>query len=207
MGLFDVKRMLQQQLREVELWHESPPNFSEHPPERQAVFEKKASLQHYMNFQLWHQEDLARDSTASDAQIAQVKRTIDGLNQQRNNLIEALDEWLLHELQAKGIPVAPHASLNSETPGSVIDRLSISALKIYHMREETLRPEAELAHRERCQGRLVVLEEQRADLGQCLAVLIEDLLAGRKVLKIYRQMKMYNDETLNPVLYKRKNPA
>lgn len=205
--MFDVKKMLQQQLQEVELWHEVLPGFSESSPTRMSVFEKTISLQHYKNFQLWHQEDLARDAEASDGQIAQVKRTIDGLNQQRNNLIEELDELLLQNLHEQGIQVAPHACLNSETPGSIIDRLSINALKIYHMREETLRTEAEAAHRERCQSKLAVLEEQRADLGNCLAALMDDLQAGKKVLKIYRQMKMYNDQTLNPVLYKRKNPA
>lgn len=202
--MFNVKTMLQQQLAEVELWHKQPVETSpEEVIHQNLSFEEKCSLQHQTNFQLWHQEDLARDAEASDQQIAQIKRTIDRLNQQRNNLIEELDQLILHYLQTEGVLSHPKIAMNSETPGSIIDRLSISALKIYHMREETLREDAVPLHRQHCQEKLVILEEQRHDLGTCLEILMDDLVQGRKILKVYRQMKMYNDQTLNPVLYKK----
>ncbi|MEE3122138.1 MAG: DUF4254 domain-containing protein, partial [SAR324 cluster bacterium] len=97
------------------------------------------------------------------------------------------------------------ARLNSETPGSMIDRLSISALKIYHMDEETKREDASSEHQKNCEAKLMLLQEQRRDLGKCLMEFLEDLVFGRKTLKVYRQMKMYNDSSLNPVLYQKKN--
>ncbi|MBF0288045.1 MAG: DUF4254 domain-containing protein [SAR324 cluster bacterium] len=194
--MFDVNELLQSQLEHVAFWHNQP--FEN--PEGQS-FEAQALLLYHYNFELWHQEDLARDKTASAHDIAKVKRAIDGFNQQRQDMIEKLDECIISYLQSKKIIPASNAPMNSETPGSVIDRLSINALKIYHMREETLREDASEDHRQRCQSKLNILEEQREDLGNCLHMLLNDLLSGCKYLKIYRQMKMYNDATLNPVLY------
>ena len=192
-----VPEFLTRQLDLVDLWHRAPYKVSE-----SRDFESLLDSQHWANFLLWHEEDLARDPDATDFIIAQVKRNIDKLNQQRNDLIEQLDEYLLSHLQTIARP-SLDARINSETPGSIIDRLSISALKIFHMEEQANRADAAEDHRQCCQAKLYVLKEQRSDLGNSLSQLWEDLLQGRKQMKIYRQMKMYNDATLNPVLYRR----
>ena len=155
--------------------------------------------QHHANFDLWHQEDLARDMAASAEKIATVKHAIDLLNQRRNDLVEDIDAALLCSLPYQDTSVP----LNSEPPGLIIDRLSILALKIYHTREEALRNSATHAHRHRNLDRLSVLEEQRRDLADCLDALWKQVLAGERRFKLYRQMKMYNDPQLNPVLYQR----
>ena len=157
--------------------------------------------QHQFNFLLWHEEDVARSPDVSDARIAKVKRAIDGYNQKRNDWIEKLDDFLQHELATAGIVAAPGAPLNTETPGSAIDRLSIMSLRIYHMREQLERPDASQEHLEKVQAKLELCQEQLGDLSASLADLLADIFAGRKPLKLYRQMKMYNDPTLNPYLY------
>ena len=192
-----VPEFLARQLDLVDRWHQAPYEVTE-----DIDFESLLDRQHWANFSLWHEEDLARDPDATDRIIAQVKRNIDKLNQQRNDLIEQLDEHLLSHLQQVTKPSAD-AGINSETPGSIIDRLSISALKIFHMEEQVNRADAAEDHRQHCHVKLLVLKEQRSDLGNSLSQLWEDLLHGRKQMKIYRQMKMYNDATLNPVLYRR----
>jgi hypothetical protein len=156
--------------------------------------------QHRANFDLWHIEDEARTPGATDAEIASVKRRIDRTNQLRNDLVEELDRMLLAWLQDRGLP-RPDAPLNSESPGLIIDRLSILGLKSYHTREEVARADAPEGHAERNQQRLTVLEEQRADLAGCLNELWRETLAGSRRFKIYRQLKMYNDPTLNPAVY------
>jgi len=158
--------------------------------------------QHQFNFQLWHEEDLARSSDVSDNRIAAVKRAIDRFNQQRNDAIERIDETLLHMLESAGVLAEADARLNSETPGSAIDRLSIMALRVYHFEEQLDRDDVDHAHRERVAERLARCHVQHADLSQSLAELLSDLFTGRKLLKVYRQMKMYNDPTLNPHLYR-----
>ncbi len=158
-----------------------------------------AMAQHRANFDLWHEEDKARDPEATDADIAAVKRAIDRLNQRRNDLVEKMDSWLLAALEQN-----ERAPLHSETPGLMIDRLSILALKIFHTREEAYRETATEAHRQKNAERLALLEEQRADLAACLDSLWAEVLDGRRRFKLYRQMKMYNDPELNPVMYGRK---
>lgn len=157
---------------------------------------------HRANFDLWHEEDLARDPAATDAAIAADKHAIDTLNQRRNDLVEQMDQWLLFWLREAGTRQNPDAPLNSETPGLILDRLSILALKIYHTREEAHRKTATGGHRQRNCERLALLEEQRADLANCLESLWTQIIAGRRRFKLYRQMKMYNDPDLNPVLYR-----
>jgi cell division protein FtsB len=164
-------------------------------------------LQHEQNFRLWHQEDIARSPDVSDADMAGVKRAIDKLNQRRNDLIEQLDDGLLAELSAVGVPAWSGAQLNTETPGSVIDRLSILALRLYHMEEQAARTDADQAHLAKVRARLIVLREQRRDLSASLGELLSDIFAGRKRLKVYHQFKMYNDPTLNPYLYAAKRSA
>jgi hypothetical protein len=156
--------------------------------------------QHLANFELWHTEDAARTPGATDADLARVKRRIDETNQRRNDLSEQLDRALLEFLADKKLP-HPAATLNSESPGLIIDRLSILALKIFHTREEMERSGAPAGHTERNQERLAVLAEQRGDLAQCLDRLWEETLAGTRRFKLYRQLKMYNDPALNPAVY------
>jgi len=158
-----------------------------------------AMAQHEANFELWHEEDKARVPGVADAEVARIKHAIDRLNQRRNDLVEKMDIWLLERLdQEVGAP------LHSETPGLMIDRLSILALKIYHTREETRRASATEAHRRRNAERLVLLEEQRDDLSGCLDALWGEVLKGTRRFKLYRQLKMYNDPELNPAVYSQK---
>lgn len=156
-----------------------------------------AVAQHHANFDLWHEEDKARDPAASDADITAVKHAIDRLNQQRNDLAEKIDNTLLAQAGEQNAA----APLHSETPGMMIDRLSILALKIYHTREESQRESATQAHRQKNTARLAVLEEQRDDLAGCLNALWIEVAGGTRRFKLYRQMKMYNDPELNPVVY------
>jgi hypothetical protein len=172
-----------------------------HMPEAPAIglhggFEEMVLAQHRENFDLWHEEDEARNPGVTDARIAEVKHAIDRLNQKRNDLVETMDGVLATALDQR-----ENASLHSETPGMMIDRMSIMALKIFHTREETVRISATEAHRRKNLSRLAVLMEQRHDLAGCLDELMVDIRDGRRRFKMYRQMKMYNDPELNPVLY------
>jgi hypothetical protein len=174
----------------------------QHPSsEAETDFLARVARQHRANFDLWHIEDEARTPGATDAALADVKRRIDATNQRRNDLAEALDRALMEWLARQGLPKAD-AALHSESPGLMIDRLSIQALKIYHTREETERENAPTGHEERNRDRLEILLEQRADLAHCLDALWRDTLAGTRRFKLYRQLKMYNDPSLNPAIYR-----
>ncbi len=167
-------------------------------------------VNHRQNALLWAEEDLARRTQVPDAAIAANKRAIDGHNQARNDAIERLDEILLLRLglvdadsARSDMPrttVAAGARLNSETAGSMIDRLSIVALKVHAMRAQTLRSDVDTAHRAASALKLQRLQQQRLDLAQCLVELLADALAGRAYFKVYRQFKMYNDARFNPAL-------
>ncbi len=165
---------------------------------------------HRFNSLLWAEEDLARRTTVGAAEIAANKRAIDGYNQARNDATERVDELLLIALglvdvasarsDAPVSTVLPGARLNSETAGSIIDRMAIMALKVHAMRLQTERVDVDAAHIAASQGKLARLQQQRADLGACLDALIADAQAGRAYFKVYRQFKMYNDARFNPAL-------
>ena len=157
--------------------------------------------QHRANFELWHEEDQARDPEATDRAIATVKHAIDRLNQRRNDLVEQIDIALLESLQPT-FEAHPQAPLHSETPGMMIDRLSILALKVFHTREESERGTATPEHREKNTRRLTLLLEQQGDLAAALDALDREMSRGLRRFKLYRQMKMYNDPELNPAIYK-----
>jgi hypothetical protein len=157
---------------------------------------------HWHNCRLWEQEDLARRRSVPDAEIAANKRAIDAHNQSRNDAIERIDEEILAGLRE--VARKPGARLSSETAGAMIDRLSILALKIHHMRLQTERKDVDREHVEACRDKLARLIEQRADLGACLDRLLEEARRGESYFKVYRQFKMYNDPKLNPALYNEK---
>jgi len=154
---------------------------------------------HRCNCLLWDEEDLARRRNVPDSAIAANKRAIDGHNQKRNDAIERIDEQLLAALT--GVAAKPGARLNSETPGSMCDRLSILSLKIHHMRLQTLRTDVDRGHIDTCSAKLARFLEQRKDLAGCLDRLLDECSRGESVFKVYRQFKMYNDPKLNPAIY------
>ncbi len=154
---------------------------------------------HRCNCLLWDEEDLARRRDVADAEIAKNKRAIDGHNQKRNDAIERIDEHFLSILS--GVKKNESARLNSETPGAMIDRLSILSLKIHHMRLQTERSDVDSVHIENCGLKLVRLDEQRKDLAACLDRLLAECARGEACFKVYRQFKMYNDPNLNPAIY------
>lgn len=178
--------------------------------DRQALLWYWIGTNHYFNSCLWAEEDLARRTQVSDTEIAVNKRAIDRFNQARNDATERVDEILLTELglvdaasaqtDAPVSKAASSARLNSETAGSIIDRMSIMALKIHAMRAQTLRADVDQTHLDSCQLKLDKLLQQRGDLASCLDALIADTQAGRAYFKVYRQFKMYNDPRFNPVL-------
>jgi Protein of unknown function (DUF4254) len=178
-------------------WHASAGSTAVH---EENEWLEAVERQHRANFDLWHIEDEARAPGATDAEVARVKRRVDDTNQRRNDLTEELDRILAGWLEERGLPRAS-APLNSESPGLIVDRLSILALKIYHTGEEVAREDAPAGHAERNRERLAILEEQRADLAGCLEALWYETLAGTRRFKMYRQLKMYNDPSLNPAIY------
>jgi hypothetical protein len=183
---------------------------AEEPPPRDEALWSWVQANHRCNSRLWAEEDLARRTTVAAEEIAANKRAIDGFNQARNDATERIDEILLVALglvdaasartDAPLSQVPAGARLNSETAGSMIDRLSIMALKIHAMRAQTLRGDVDDSHRSASRVKLQRLEQQRADLAGCLHALLADAAAGRAYFKVYRQFKMYNDVRFNPVL-------
>lgn len=147
----------------------------------------------------WHLEDIIRDENIEPLEALKIKRRIDSSNQQRTDLVEFIDSWFLQKYE--NITPEPDAKINSETPAWAVDRLSILALKVYHMSLEANRSSATEEHRFNCTSKLNVLLEQKKDLSEAIDQLLFDIENGKIKMKVYKQMKMYNDETLNPVLY------
>ena len=151
----------------------------------------------------WHLEDIIREPGINPVIALQIKRRIDASNQERTNLVEHIDSYFLHKY--KDVNLQAGAGFNTESPAWAIDRLSILALKIYHMQLEAERKDASKEHRLNCSNKLRVLCQQEADLSTAIDELLQDIEHGRKYMKVYKQMKMYNDPLLNPVLYSKKN--
>ncbi len=193
-------------------WPQAEPDAAAVPASQQVDLWQWVRTNHRFNCLLWAEEDLARRTTVPDAEIAANKRAIDRCNQARNDATERVDELLLVQLglvdeasarsDAPTSTVPAGARLNSETAGSMIDRLSIMALKVHAMRSQTVRDDVDEAHRAASRVKLARLQEQRQDLGGCLDALLADALAGRAWFKVYRQFKMYNDARFNPALVK-----
>lgn len=156
-------------------------------------------LKNWIDTVQWHLEDIIRAPQIGPVEALQIKRRIDKSNQDRTDLVELIDSYFLD--QYKDIKPAKDATINTESPAWAIDRLSILALKIHHMRQETERTDTSDEHRAQCQQKLNVLLEQQEDLSTAIGQLLDDIRAGRKYMKVYKQMKMYNDPELNPVLY------
>ncbi len=170
-------------------------------PYNRDTIEYSLYLKCWIDTVQWHLEDIIRDPHIEPAEALGLKRRIDHSNQDRTDLVEEIDSYFRH-LYSEVNPL-PDARLNTESPAWAIDRLSILALKIWHMKEQTERQDADAEHIARCRAKLDVLREQQTDLSTAIDQLLEDIEAGRKYMKVYRQMKMYNDPSTNPVLYKK----
>lgn len=207
-----MERCFAAQHSATEQWHESEPESVEAVAAYCAAYcatdgDDAAGLlplvlaQHLMNFKLWHVEDVARRTDVGPEVIADCKRRIDGYNQRRNDYMEKVDAWLVHAVTPLLAQAQGAVRYNSESAGMAVDRLSILSLKMYHMREQTERQDADAAHVARCAEKLAVLTEQRHDLARAVLELLEDYRSGHKRPKVYYQCKMYNDPSLNPQLY------
>lgn len=178
----------------VDHWHTVEPNHEE-----KGLAGKVCDL-HRFNFLLWHEEDIARSPDVTDEKIAKVKRAIDGYNQSRNDAIEKVDDWLIDELGRQGVTADTDAPAATETPGAAIDRLSILELRRYHMQEQIDRTDAAPEHREKAANRMAILDVQRDHLIEALSRLLDEIFSGQRPLRVFRQMKMYNDPSMNPYL-------
>jgi hypothetical protein len=189
---FEAQEIAAHQLELTARWHQVTPAVAG------EGFTRLIEENHLRNFSLWHEEDVARRDDLGFEAVYKSKRNIDRFNQERNNFAEEMDKAIVAALQ----PVESGCPRNSETPGMMIDRLSILALKEFHMHEETVRPEASAAHKEKCLEKLARIRRQRSDLAGCLADLFADVAARRRTFSVYYQFKMYNDPALNPQLYR-----
>lgn len=159
-------------------------------------------LKNWIDTVQWHLEDIIRDPNIHPEEALKIKRRIDKSNQDRTDLVELIDSYFLDKY--KDVAMKSDATINTESPAWAIDRLSILALKIYHMRQEVERTDTTPEHHDQCQAKLNILLEQQVDLSTAIEQLIADIEAGSKYMKVYKQMKMYNDPSLNPVLYGKK---
>lgn len=159
-------------------------------------------LKNWVDTVQWHLEDIIRDPQIEPVEALKLKRRIDVSNQYRTDLVEFIDTWFFRKYS--DVNPAADAVFNTESPAWAIDRLSILELKIFHMQQEVNRPDASEEHKVNCQAKLDVLLAQRKDLSTAIEQLLDDIATGKKYMKVYKQMKMYNDESLNPVLYQQK---
>lgn len=189
--MVEIDVIFSTQQRWTQQWHVHPVAPCQETPLRFL------QTNHQMNFDLWHEEDIARRDDVGADRVLQAKRAIDRFNQSRNDAVEQFDAWLLQQLPVASASVPMH----TETPGMCIDRLSIMALKIFHMQIEAERNDAGLDHCEKCRAKLAILEVQASDLVRTLGGVLAQMNAGKLQFKLYRQMKMYNDPALNPQLY------
>ena len=166
------------------------------------TIENRLYLKCWIDSVQWHMEDIIRDPHIDPQEGMQLKHRIDRSNQDRTDLVEQIDSWFRQHFS--DVTPRPDARLNTESPAWAVDRLSILALKIYHMREQANRQDATQQHRELCNGKLNVLLEQQKDLSLAIDQLLDDIKEGKKYMKAYRQMKMYNDPSTNPILYQKK---
>lgn len=171
-------------------------------PFEEGSIENKLYRKCWIDTVQWHFEDIIRDPNINPVEALTLKRRIDRSNQDRTDLVEQIDAYF-RQLYGDVKPL-PNATINTESPAWAIDRLSILALKIYHMREQVERKDASDEHIQKCQAKLNVLLEQQIDLGTAINQLLDDIKAGRKYMKVYMQMKMYNDPSTNPILYNKK---
>jgi hypothetical protein len=165
-------------------------------------FESLLYKKNWIDTVQWHLEDIIRLPTINPVEALQIKRRIDKSNQDRTDMVEKMDDYFLD--QFKHVQPKPSAKINSETPAWLLDRMSILLLKIYHMQEQVERKDASAEHIEKCQTKLAILLEQKTDMQMAFDQLMEDILYGDRKMKVYRQMKMYNDASLNPMLYQKK---
>ena len=171
-------------------------------PYEDGTIENSLARKNWIDAVQWHLEDIIRDEAINPVEALALKRRIDRSNQDRTDLVEEIDTYFRQRYA--DVAVLPDATINTESPAWAIDRLSILALKIWHMREQTQRNDADPTHVAKCQAKLDVLLEQCVDLTTAIDQLLDDIAAGRKFMKIYRQMKMYNDPETNPILYGKK---
>ncbi len=171
-------------------------------PYKPGTIEFYLYLKCWIDVVQWHLEDIIRDPNIDPVEALALKRRIDKSNQDRTDVVEMLDSYFLD--QYGNVPKSPDATINTESPAWAIDRLSILASKIYHMRQETSRTDVGEEHRRKCEDKLAVLLQQREDLSSAIDALIDDIAKGKKYMKVYKQMKMYNDPNLNPILYGKK---
>ena len=171
-------------------------------PYDNGTIENRLYLKCWIDTVQWHFEDIIRDPQIDPVEALTLKRRIDKSNQDRTDLVEQIDTFFRQTYS--DVKVMPDATINTESPAWAVDRLSILALQIYHMREQVERKDASAEHIEKCQAKLNVLLEQQVDLSTAINQLLDDIKAGRKYMKVYRQMKMYNDPATNPILYQKK---
>lgn len=207
--IFNADYCYQKFIRAIEEYHQyddvSRP--IENPyDEKESRIDYLLYLKSWIDTVQWHYEDIIRAPDIDPVEALDLKRKIDASNQKRNDTVEKIDDWMLRQLFSSVTP-NENARLNTESPAWAIDRLSIIALKIYHMEIEAGRSDADEEHRKTCAAKLLVLKEQKGDLCKSLDELIEEIASGRGTMKVYRQMKMYNDPKLNPTLYQKSPEA
>jgi len=203
-----IQDAIKHQTRSVMDWHFGEPVYDDEGDPADDLsgvpgFRELVARQHWANFKLWHVEDRARRKDVDAKVIADCKYAIDGLNQKRNDLIERVDECLIGMLTSL-LPGEAAEKYNTETVGAALDRLSIQALKIYHMKEQCNRKDVDQGHKDTCNAKVLTLQQQHQDLEHAILELIDEYMAGTKQPKVYFQFKMYNDPKLNPELYQNK---